>query len=238
MLIASHQPYFFPYIGYFSLISAVDKFIFFDIAQFTRKSWMYRNRILKPDRLLDQYINISLIKPEYKIKLPECRINNKREWEIRIFSQLKHYRKVAPFYFETISFLEELFQIKDDLLNEFNIRTIKSILKYLEITTPTLLFSEFNFEYTEVENLWDWALLMCSLLNSDAFLNAPGGLAIYSTDAFRKKNIKLGFIQHKLMPYDQKNQNFIHSLSILDVLMFNGRIETKKKINEFSIKWV
>ncbi len=46
MNIALMQPYFFPYIGYFQLIKSVDEFVIFDNAQYVRRSWMNRNRIL------------------------------------------------------------------------------------------------------------------------------------------------------------------------------------------------
>ena len=38
------QPYFFPYIGYFQLISAVDEFIVYDNIKYTKKGWINRNR--------------------------------------------------------------------------------------------------------------------------------------------------------------------------------------------------
>ncbi|RML56821.1 WbqC-like protein [Pseudomonas syringae pv. pisi] len=51
------QPYFFPYIGYFQLIAAVQRGLVFDIVKYKRKSWMNRNRVLgsKGDW---QYINV------------------------------------------------------------------------------------------------------------------------------------------------------------------------------------
>ena len=42
------QPYFFPYIGYWQLIHAVDCFVLFDDVQYVRHGWINRNRILKP----------------------------------------------------------------------------------------------------------------------------------------------------------------------------------------------
>ena len=39
------QPYFLPYIGYFCLINAVDKFVFADDLQYIRRGWVNRNRI-------------------------------------------------------------------------------------------------------------------------------------------------------------------------------------------------
>ena len=44
------QPYFFPYLGHFSLIAAADEWVVFDVTQYTPSSWMNRNRILHPVR--------------------------------------------------------------------------------------------------------------------------------------------------------------------------------------------
>jgi hypothetical protein len=37
------QPYFFPYIGYWQLINYTDEWVFFDVVQYNKKSWMNRN---------------------------------------------------------------------------------------------------------------------------------------------------------------------------------------------------
>ncbi len=41
------QPYFFPYLGYFSLIKHTDLFVLFDTVQYIHHGWIERNRILK-----------------------------------------------------------------------------------------------------------------------------------------------------------------------------------------------
>lgn len=46
MKLAIMQPYIFPYIGYFQLIRAVDKFVFFDDVSYIKKGWVNRNQIL------------------------------------------------------------------------------------------------------------------------------------------------------------------------------------------------
>ena len=43
------QPYFFPYIGYFQAISAVDKYILYSNLNFIKEAWMNRNRLLMRD---------------------------------------------------------------------------------------------------------------------------------------------------------------------------------------------
>src|SRR5579859_6091366 len=52
MRLAIMQPYFFPYIGYFQLINAVDLFIVYDNIKYTKKGWINRNRILSNGKVV------------------------------------------------------------------------------------------------------------------------------------------------------------------------------------------
>ena len=40
------QPYFFPYIGYWQLINAVDKYVIYDDVNYIKRGWINRNNIL------------------------------------------------------------------------------------------------------------------------------------------------------------------------------------------------
>ena len=46
MKVAIMQPYFFPYLGYYQLIKAVDKFVIYDDVNFIKGGWINRNKIL------------------------------------------------------------------------------------------------------------------------------------------------------------------------------------------------
>ena len=41
------QPYFLPYIGYWQLLAAVDRFVVYDNIQYAKKGWINRNRFLR-----------------------------------------------------------------------------------------------------------------------------------------------------------------------------------------------
>nr|WP_204162773.1 WbqC family protein [Sporofaciens musculi] len=68
MKIGIMQPYFFPYIGYFSLIEYVDKFIFFDTPQYISHGWVNRNRVLNQNGNPD-YIIVPIKKHHRKLQL-------------------------------------------------------------------------------------------------------------------------------------------------------------------------
>ena len=46
MTLAIMQPYIFPYIGYYQLAGAVDKFVFLDDVNYINKGWINRNNII------------------------------------------------------------------------------------------------------------------------------------------------------------------------------------------------
>ena len=48
MVLGIMQPYFFPYLGYYQLMMAVERWIVFDIVKYADRSWMNRNRVLHP----------------------------------------------------------------------------------------------------------------------------------------------------------------------------------------------
>ena len=50
MRLAIMQPYFFPYLGYFQLMQAVDLYIVHDRVKYVKKGWINRNRILHDGR--------------------------------------------------------------------------------------------------------------------------------------------------------------------------------------------
>ncbi|WP_321369249.1 WbqC family protein [uncultured Draconibacterium sp.] len=238
MKLALHQPYFFPYIGYFSLMHAADVFMFFDNVQYVRKSWMSRNRILKPNREQFQYINIGLKKPVYKSKLPDCELISNSEWKNKILVQLEHYKKRAPYYRETIELLDVIFEEEERSLLQFNIRSIKTIASLLKIDTAIELFSNIEGEVEIAIEPGLWGLNTCLAFGADSYINAPGGEIFYPKKNFIEAGVKLGFIQHQLTPYNQHNSGFIGGLSIIDVLMFCGIENSAKLVRDYSVKWI
>ena len=99
------QPYFFPYIGYMSLIKNTDLFILFDDVQFIRHGWIERNRILKPSGGW-QYIAVPLEKHHRDTLIKEIRINADKvkftgnKWNDKVYLRYTGYpggqREMTP----------------------------------------------------------------------------------------------------------------------------------------------
>ena len=63
------QPYFFPYIGYWQLMNAVDKYVVYDNIEYEKGGWINRNRILVDGH--DKYITLPLKKSSDYLDIKE-----------------------------------------------------------------------------------------------------------------------------------------------------------------------
>lgn len=222
------QPYFYPYLGYFSLIKQTDSFILFDTVQFIRHGWIERNRILKPDSGW-QYIKVPLKKYSRDTIIREISIDNNQDWQDRIFRQLEHYKKRSPFYNDTIIVLKKAFEIETDSIVKLNENILNVICNYIGINVNIKVFSEMNLNIEKANAPDEWALNICkSLGNINEYWNPEGGLEFFNRSKYENAGIKTKFLRMNLTRYSQKRQEFEPGLSIIDVMMFNE----PSKINE------
>ncbi len=235
MKLAIMQPYFFPYIGYFSLIKHTDEFILFDTVQFIRHGWIERNRILKPSDGW-QYIMVPLKKHTRETLIKEIEINNNLPWKERILAQLHHYKKKAPYYSNVICLLNEIFSKEYNIIVDLNLASLKAVCDYLDIKASLQVFSKMNIDIEPANAPDEWALNICKALgNVDEYWNPPGGKSFFDKSKYVKANIELKYHSINITEYKQKGSVFEPSLSIIDVMMFNSVEEINKMLDNYEL---
>lgn len=215
------QPYFFPYIGYFQLMNAVDRWIVFDEIQFIDKGWINRNRILHPDPTKEwQFVTVPLSKRGQFDKICDISIKSDLNWKTQILNKLTSYKKRAPYYNQTIEFVRYCFETDETNLAILVSEILKKTASFLNINTPVDLQSQLNLELDDVQHAGQWALRICERLGAKEYINPVGGKQIFQSDEFAASNINLSFFEHTLTPYSQARKEFVEGLSIIDVLMW------------------
>lgn len=236
MKIGIMQPYFFPYLGYLSLIKHTDEFMLFDPVQFIRHGWIERNRVLKPGNGW-QYISVPLQKHSQGTKIQDIKIDNSKDWHEKIFAQLQHYKKKSPFYAQTIDVIKAGFSTTTDSITKLNYNTIKSVCDYLNIKFNCSIYSERNLAIDNVMAPDEWALNICKTLKYTEYWNPPGGQVFFDANKYEKAGIKLVFQKPILEFYSQRRgpDNFEPGLSIIDVMMFNSPEYINKMLDNFEL---
>jgi len=223
MKIAIIQPYLFPYIGYFQLINAVDKFIMYDDVNYIQRGWINRNRILINGRA--QFFTLPCSKSSQNKLINEIFVDLEHKTKRKILMTFEHNYKKAPMFREVIELISSAFNFKDMNLSSFLYNSIKLVCNYLNIETPIIKSSE-NHSRNQGMKKADRLIDITKTEGADEYINTIGGQKIYNKEYFSSRGVHLGFLKTNTVEYIQFRNNFVPDLSIIDVMMFN----TKDKI--------
>jgi hypothetical protein len=216
------QPYFFPYLGHFSLIAAVDEWIVFDVTQYTPKTWMNRNRILHPKEGW-QYVTVPVSNSSISIRTREAKVQDLAAAKANILGKLSHYKKKARHFEAVKSLIEETFDtVPDDSLVHLNVRGLDAVCRYLKIPFSYRICSELNLRLSPDLGPGGWAPQICSELGATRYVNPASGEDLFDPGEFAHRGISLCFAQAREFVYSPAPYRFEPNLSILDVLMWNA----------------
>jgi len=234
MRLGLNQPYFFPYIGHFSLIKQVDIYIIDDVVQYTDKSWMSRNRVLAANGGW-QYIRVPVKKHKVETPIFAIEIDNDRNWKSTIIKQLDYYRR-APYYTSVRAMIDRVFAANVDRLAVLNTMITREVCAYLGIETPVYVLSSMDVKYEPPQEADEWGRNIClALPNITEYWNAPGGAQFYKRSKYEEAGIKICFEKMIIEEYPQKGGPFEPGLSILDVMMFNSPEKINKMMDHFDL---
>ena len=129
------QPYIFPYIGYFQLINAVDKFVFYDDVNFIKQGWINRNRILLNGA--GHMFTIPLADASSFKKINEVCIHKKlfQSWKNKFYKTISLSYSKAPFFHQTYTLIESILDRDFDTVSGLAIYAVNKVCVALDITT-------------------------------------------------------------------------------------------------------
>ena len=228
MKVAIMQPYFLPYIGYWQLMSLVDRYVILDDVNYIKRGWVNRNRILLNGT--DHMVTLPLAKADAFKKINENMLAdippNLEKTIALAYHKAPNYVNVAPLVHDILSCPEKN-------LARFLTNSIRLVASYIGIETEFLVASE--TEHDPSLKAQDMILDICMRQGATEYYNAIGGMELYSKELFSHNGIRLGFVRPRLLEYQQFGASFIPGLSILDVLMFCSKDELARQLASFEI---
>lgn len=227
MKLAIMQPYFFPYIGYWQLLNAVDEYIVYDDVAYIKGGWINRNFILLNGE--KHLLTLPLIDLSSFKKINEIFVTNNISIKTKLLKKITAAYKKAPYYEDVYPIIESVL-LDNGYISEVLYRAILKIREYLGINTQIKLSSQIN-KNNELKGK-DKVINICKLENADIYINAIGGQELYNKDEFENNGIKLEFLKCGDVKYKQFGNEFVSNLSIIDVMMFNSKDEILKLLGD------
>lgn len=222
------QPYFFPYIGYYQLAYAVQKFVFLDDVAFIKQGYINRNSILLGGR-------------PHEFSLPVAKassfraINDHRyikEYS-KFFKMLEQNYRKAPYFNTAMQLVESVINQEDDSVSVKNAHSIKAVFSYLGIERDFLCSSE--LPRREGLKGQGRILDLCDRLALTEYINSIGGQALYSKNDFSAAGVELHFLKSQPRPYMQGSNEFIANLSMIDVLMYCDKDSIRDQLASYAL---
>lgn len=236
MKLAIMQPYFFPYLGYFQLINAVDKFVIYDDVSFIKGGWINRNYFLLNKR--KTLITLPLIGCSSNKIIKDITVDHSKYnlWRKKFFQSIELSYKRAPYFDNIFILIKSLFldNVHGLTISEFNFISLRKICQLLNIDTEIVQTSSiYKNKHLNGQNR---ILDICMKENASEYINAIGGKELYDQSSFKSNAIKLSFINTNPYQYQQFNNKFIPNLSIIDLLMFNSIGNIRILLEKYSMK--
>lgn len=231
MRLAIMQPYYFPYLGYFQLLAAVDTFVILDDVQFIKGGWIHRNMILLEGKMKPIHMPVERMSQLRAINEHERVIDSKqRHSQLRL---IRHAYQHAPQFADVMPMIERIMKDEERNVAVYLGRLLAEVRDYLGLHTRILYSSSLaNDKHAKREHL---VLSICKHLGADHYINAIGGTRLYDKTMFAESGVRLDFIQMDSIVYPQFHEPFTPNLSMIDVLMFNTKPKVHELLNAYTL---
>src|SRR5688572_28600701 len=147
MKLGMNQPYFFPYLGFYQLVYAVDRFIIYDNLNYIQYGWINRNRFLVVDGVPTYFNAVTVESSSYK-KIRDIKLSPRTNWRRKLLNTFFLNYKKCAFFDETYALIEPIIQLETDSLCELATKSIVDVSKHLRIGTEIIA----NPTYEQLES--------------------------------------------------------------------------------------
>ena len=225
------QPYFFPYLGYWQLMNAVDEYVIYDDVNYIKNGWINRNNILLNGN--KYLITIPLDGASPFTPINQIKITSNTIVKNKLLKTIEQAYKKAPYFNNIFPIIKEVIEEDSCLISKALEKQFTLITQYLNIKTKLTISS--NLHKNNDLKAEEKVIHICKLLNGTDYYNTIGGQTLYSQNNFYKENLTLHFLQMNDITYPQFKNQFIPSLSIIDVMMFNSPEQINQMLDKYEL---
>jgi hypothetical protein len=229
--LAIMQPYFFPYIGFWQLIRAADRFVILDDVNYINRGWVNRNRILVNG--VPTFVTVPLAHASQNKHICDIGLQPENYWRIRLVRSIEITYRRAPYFEEVFPLIARLIAHEADGLAGYLAHQLEELSAFLGIETEWVPSSRRygNGHLTGQQRILD----ICIREQASTYVNLPGGQSLYDAMTFQQSGIALRFLKPMPISYRQRAAEFVPNLSLIDVLMENGRSGTQELLGAYQL---
>jgi len=215
LILATHQPNYIPWLGYFYKLSQCDLFVFLDDVQFSKTGSHNYHYIKTPNGPLKLKIPVThgFTDPINKVKT-----NDHGDWKKRHLHEIEKNYKTAPHFKEIYADFERILMEDYNSLSDLNVAIILFIANKFGIHTQTAFSSDLNLDVKSEDRIIE----ICRKLNATTYYSGRGAKAYQSEKNFNDNGLQLVYDAYTPAVYPQLWGEFQTNVCVLDYLMNCG----------------
>lgn len=222
-ILVAHQPYFFPWLGYFNKLAYATHFLVLDDVQYRNRFFHNRARI-RNSHGSESWMTLP-VEPTHRCAIADVRVSS--SFDITNMDNLMWdaYHK-SIYYKEFWPTMREIILASFPMLIDINLALIKYIMSIIGFPIPIISFSSGGAPFA---NPTQRLIYGCKVSEANCIIMGEGGsLDCHNLNAFEEKDVRIvvqTFIDNH-PKYLQFGEGFIPGISILDALMCVGPEKT------------
>lgn len=200
--VAVMQPYFYPYMGYYRLMAAVDVFVIFDCVQFPRRGRVHRAPLPSMDAPV--WLTLPLAHQPRETLIRDICFGAEAEARWRAALDGLDWLALAP------EGMAAALPALPDLMTPYLETHLRLASDRLGIGTKIIRSSELAID--PALRGQDRVIAIARHLGASAYWNLPGGRVLYQPEAFEKAGMTLNFMPQ----YKGPHMSMLHAFCTVD----------------------
>ncbi|NUQ34845.1 MAG: WbqC family protein [Planctomycetaceae bacterium] len=230
--VAIHQPNFLPHPAFFAKMAACDVFILLDTAQFPTENWVNRNQLLNGNG--KSWVTVPVITSHRGIqRIGDVEIRQSTPWRRKLLRRIELEYRDAPWKEQMAPALAAILERQQRLLVDLTTELLAWVTDLLGITTTIVRAGALDAEGKTDAALDDATgrlIALTKAVGGTSYLSGPSGKKYLRESLFPRYDLELRYASYEVEPYDQRRTPFVPGLSMLDMLLWLGPEESRKRV--------
>lgn len=215
--LASIQPSYIPWCGYFHIIQKSHVFVFHDDVQYTKQSWRNRNRIKSAGG--SQWLTVPVGRVPVSTRINEVQLDPSSGWAERHWNRIEASYARTPFFEQCAPPLRAIYERSWTSLSDLDIELTIKLCELLGIDHVEFRrASDLDIEGAKTDRL----LQMCNRLGATRYLSGPAAKSYIQPADFERAGLELEWMVYDYPEYEQLYPPFEPQVSVIDLLFMKG----------------
>ncbi len=217
MILTVIRPAYFPTISVFAKALVADVIVWADSFQYEKHGNMNRTLIKTVDGA--RWLTVPVLSKGLGFRsISAVQIDNSRSWQKGHLRTLELNYQMAPYFYQYWDELEDLFSQQYESLSELDLRSTIFVFRALGMKKSIIKSSELPQVKDRSERVIAW-MKECQCQD---YLFAQQEMSLINTTRIEKVGFKTTVLRLAPVTYHQQFRDFLHQLSILDLLFNEG----------------